>query len=219
MRYVLGGFVAGLLATGMAHAGETAHVRYHALARHMDAFEELAPELRDKVKLTVRVVTGKDLVQPVALWMTLDGKRYDLPVDDYGFVEVPRDPTIVAADPVIETNQPKGSFETKLAMLLQVPDHQRFHYADLRTATRQTDALIDKAAGLASFLVPSVKGVQFRCPPGAECTVVVHHTSQDEILHPDPEGRIRLPLSRSLEAENPLIEASIPLTVIEPLLD
>jgi hypothetical protein len=200
-------------------AAETANLRYHVLTRNFDSFEQVDPGLRDKVRLAVRIVTGAGNPRPVMLWMNYDGTRFDLPIDDYGFVEVPWNPDIVAADPLIETNQPKGSITTKLAMLLQVPDNQRFHYADLRAATAQTDALIDKAAGLASFLIPTVKGVQFRCAAVSGCSLVVHHPTGDEVLHPNDDGMIRLRLNHTLDNENPLIEAPRPVTVIEPLLD
>jgi hypothetical protein len=200
-------------------AAETANLRYHVLTRDFDAFEQLDPELRNKVRLAVRIVTHAGNTRPVMLWINHDGKRYDLPIDDYGFVELLRSPEIVADDPLVETNQPKGSISTKLAMLLQVPDSQRFHYADLRAATAQTDALIDKAAGLASFLIPTVKGVQFRCAAASDCLLVVHHPTGDEILRPNDDGMIRLRLNHTLDSENPLIEAPRPVTVIEPLLD
>jgi hypothetical protein len=202
-----------------ATAAETARLRYHDLTSRMDSFESLPAEARDRVRLTVRVVAEK-AAQPVQMWMSVNGQRYDLPIDDFGFIDVPRTPDVLSADPLIETNQPKGSIETKLAMILLLPDPQRFPYNAIRTAARQTDALIDKAAGLASFLVPSVKGVQFRCPKGdPSCVVVVHRRSGDETLRPDPEGRIRLDLTPTLDSEDPMIEASIPLRVVEPLLN
>jgi hypothetical protein len=120
---------------------------------------------------------------------------------------------------MIESNQPKGSIKTKLALLLLVPDQRRFHYADLQVATRQTNALIDKAAGLASFLLPSVTGVQFSCPAGTDCALTIHHPVGDETLRPSGDGKIRLALNPELDAEDPLIEASTPLAVIEPLTD
>lgn len=203
----------------VAQAEETDSLPYHVLTRHLSAFEELSPAERDKVKLTIRVVMAKLPTRPVRLWMTYDGQRYDLPVDESGFVQVPRNPGIIDADPVIESNQPKGTIQPKLALLLQVPDHQRFHYADLKIATGQTNTLIDKAAGLASFLLPSVTGVQFTCPATQDCLLTVHHPVGDEILRPGSDGKIRLSLNRKLDAEDPLIEASVPLPVIEPLTD
>jgi hypothetical protein len=198
-----------------AGAVETEHLRYHALTRHWAAFEELAPESRDRVRLSVRV-QAKHAGEPVDLWMDVAGQRYDLPVDAYGLVQVPRSPDIIAADPLVETNQPRGSIDTELALLLLVPDNQRFHYADLQAATDQTNALIKQAAGgLIAMFLPTVTGVEFNCPAGVDCTLVVHHAHGDEFLYAE-KGKIQLPLSPALKAENPLIEASVPLADIEP---
>lgn len=197
-------------------AVETEHLRYHTLTRHWSAFEELAPQARDRVRLSVRV-EAKNASGPVDLWMEVGGRRYDLPVDQHGLVQVPRSPDIIAADPVVQTNQPKGSIDTDLALLLLVPDNQRFHYADLQEAADQTNALIKQAAGgLIAMFLPTVTGVEFTCPTGTDCTIVVHRAEGDQVLHADAKGKIQLPLSPALKSENPLIEASAPLTDIEP---
>jgi hypothetical protein len=199
-----------------AGALETDHLRYHTLTRHWAAFEELAPEARDKVRLTVRVQSHATQ-GPVMLWMDVDGRHYDLPVDSYGLVQVPRTPDVIAADPVVQTNQPKGSIDTDLALLLMVPDARRFHYADLKAAADQTSQLIHQAAGgLISLFLPSITGVTFTCPAGTECSITLHRESGDETLRADRNGKITLPLEPALATENPLIEASVPLSDIEP---
>lgn len=202
-----------------AWALDSAHLRYHSLTRHWSAFEELAPEARNRVRLTVRV-DAPHATGPVAMWMEVGGHRYDLTVDSYGLVQVPRDADIIAADPLVESNQPRGSIETELALLLLVPDSQHFHYADLQAATDQTNALIHQAAGgLISMFLPTITGVTFTCPTGTDCAITVHHSASDEILHANQDGKILLPLSASLANENPLIEASLPLSDIEPASD
>ena len=203
-----------------ARALESAHLRYHSLTRHWSAFEELAPEARNRVRLTVRV-EAPHATQPVAMWMEVAGRRYDLAVDSYGLVQVPRDAAIIAADPVVESNQPRGSIETELALLLVLPDSQHFHYADLQAATDQTNALIRQAAGgLVSLFLPTVTGVTFTCPADtSDCAITVRRATGDEVLRADHEGKILLPLNPALAAENPVIEASVPLSDIEPASD
>ena len=200
-----------------AHALDTERMPYHSLTRHWSSFEELAPEARDKVRLTVRVQTKHAGTDPVVLWMDVGEHHYDLPVDSYGLVQIPRTPDLIAADPLVQTNQPKGSVDTELALLLLVPDNRQFHYADLKAATDQTSQLIRQAAGgLISLFLPSVTGVNFTCPTGTECSITLHRANGDEILRADRDGRIVLPLDPALAVENPLIEASVPLSDIEP---
>jgi len=202
-----------------AWALETAHLRYHTLTRHWSAFEELAPEARNLVKLTVRV-EAPHATQPVAMWMDVSGHHYDLTVDSYGLIQVPRTPDIIAADPVVESNQPRGSIETELALLLLLPDGQKFHYSDLQAATDQTNALIRQAAGgLVSMFLPTITGVNFKCPVGIDCSITLHRPAGDQVLHADKDGKIQLALDPALAAENPLIEASVPLSDIEPSSD
>lgn len=218
LRFISSLFLAFSLAAP-AWALETAHVRYHTLTRHWSSFEELAPEARNLVKLTVRVDAPHAAGQ-VAMWMDVGGQRYDLAVDTYGLVQVPRNADIIAADPVVESNQPRGSIDTELALLLVLPDSQRFHYADLQAATDQTNALIRQAAGgLVSMFLPTVTGVSFACPTGVDCAITVHRAAGDQILRADKDGKILLPLNPSLKAENPVIEASVPLSDIEPSSD
>ena len=202
-----------------AWALDTAHLRYHTLTRHWSAFEELSPEARNLVRLTVRV-DAPHATQPVSMWMEVSGHRYDLAVDSYGLVQVPRTADIIAADPMVESNQPRGSIETELALLLLVPDSQHFHYADLQAATDQTNALIRQAAGgLVAMFLPTITGVTFTCPTGTDCVLTVRHATGDEVLHANQDGKILLPLSPALAAENPVIEASAPLADIEPASD
>ena len=216
-------FITALLLTfslaAPAWALETAHLRYHTLTRHWSSFEELAPEARNLVKLTVRVDAPR-AAGPVAMWMEVGGRRYDLAVDSYGLIQVPRTADIIAADPLVESNQPRGSIETELALLLVLPDSQHFHYADLQAATDQTNALIRQAAGgLVSMFLPTVTGVSFTCPTGVDCAITIHRAAGDEILHADKDGKILLPLNSSLRSENPVIEASVPLSDVEPSSD
>lgn len=199
-----------------AWALDSAHLRYHTLTRHWASFEELAPEARNLVRLTVRV-DAPHATQPVAMWMDISGRRYDLTVDSYGLVQVPRSADIIAADPVVESNQPRGSIDTELALLLLVPDSQKFHYADLQAATDQTNALIRQAAGgLVSMFLPTITGVSFACPAGVDCAITIHSAAGDQVMRSDKDGKILLPLNKAMAAENPLIEASVPLSDIEP---
>jgi hypothetical protein len=208
-------FLAALARPALAF--DTERMPYHALTRHWSAFEELAPEARDKVRLTVRVQSKRSGPDPLVLWMDVGGRHYDLPVDSYGLVQVPRTPDLIAADPVVQTNQPKGSVDTELALVLLVPDSRQFHYADLKAATDQTSQLIHQAAGgLISLFLPSVTGVSFTCPTGTDCSITLHRAGGDQVLQADRDGKIRLPLDQALAAENPLIEASVPLSDIEP---
>ena len=210
----------GLLALAApVQAGETARLPYRILAEKIAAFEGVPAAERDRVDLTLSIRPKAPPAEPLRVWMELDGRRIDIPVDATGRMALRPTADLATASPMVETNQPKGTLDLELSLSLRLPDPTRFRYADLRASAAQIDALVKRAAGSWGLFTPAATRVLFTCAQPAHCSLTLHRRQGPEVRLPDEQGRIALALTAALDAENPDIQASGSFTRIAAASD
>lgn len=179
---------------------------YEQLARFYDKKE------RDRLILrtTLRPEKGSRLQEPVRIRLATKEGVTDIPVtaDAYEF-ELPYDRGLVDQGAVLEINQPGDSFSVRVQIGMKVPETSSFAYAEIVAAFEQFNKLIDKEAGVLSFVAPSAKAVRVFC--GADCRVTLSSAGGDRILTADGEGRVTIPNDRKLRRENPTVQISKPI--------
>jgi len=196
-------------------AAETAKISYHALAELPAKFEAVPAAERDRVRLILRVLSKDAGHAPITMVAELPDRKIDIAVAPNGDLTLPSDPGLAAADPVFMTNQPKGSLDLDFEFAAVLPNPTDFRYADLTLAATQANRLVEREAGVMSWMAPEVKGMLFTCDGAPGCVLTVHRAAGDRIYSPNAAGIIALKFDKELAAENPQITAPRPFAEVE----
>lgn len=205
----------GLMLPAVAMADETAKIAYHALAELPTKFDAVPVAERDRVRLILRVISKNADHAPIVMTAEMPDRKIEIRVAANGDFELPRDPALAAADPTFMINQPKGTLDLDFEFAALLPNPVDFRYADLALAAGQANKLVEREAGMMSFLAPEVKGMLFTCDGAPGCVLTVHHASGDRAYPPDAAGIIALKFDKELAAENPRITATRPFAAVE----
>jgi hypothetical protein len=163
------------------------------------------------LRLSVQPTNEKQpLDTPVTMVVTAPEGRVDLPVDADNAVDIPFRPDWVQAGATVTVNQAASTYNMKAQIGMKVtPGTTRIAYADVKAAFDQFDKLIEKEAGVASFLAPSAKTLRLVC--GRDCTVTLEGTKGPRVLTADQKGRVNVPNDKGLVKENPVLVVSRPV--------
>ncbi|MDQ2659202.1 MAG: hypothetical protein M3Y03_02155 [Verrucomicrobiota bacterium] len=132
-----------------------------------------------QIALTMLAAAG-----PVTLTLLPNGELQDFPMTD----------ELLAENPVIETNQPKGSIVILSAVAVQLPDALHHTGAELRRLLAEGNAAMKKQAGPFDATAPQGTGFIFEFPRGSQPALIVTESTGPKTLAPDPEGKFHLPI-------------------------
>lgn len=150
------------------------------------------------------------LAEPVTMVAVAPDGPAPLSVGDDNVVDIPYRPEWVAANVAVTVNQAPASYVMRAQIGMKLPsDTTSLSYADVKAAFDQFDRLIDKEAGVVSFLAPSAKTVRFVC--GTDCTVTLEGGKGVRVLKADDKGRVNIPNDKALARENPTLTVNRPV--------
>ncbi|MFV3076256.1 DUF2987 domain-containing protein [Niveispirillum fermenti] len=148
---------------------------------------------------------------PVTMVISTPEGQMPLVVDgDDQEVEMPFRPDWVAVRATVTINQAEGSYKMRAQIGMKLPAAAAFPYADVKQAFDQFGKLIDREAGVVSFLAPSPRTLRVVCGP--DCTATLDGAKGRRVLKADNRGRINIPNDRNLARENPTLTFSHPVS-------
>ena len=214
--------VAALICFGLAsvsHADTTnAVIPYKA----MDDLCQIAGSAdQSKLMVQVFVASTNKTVRPADIVLTVQSAsqgKIPVTVSTNGqIVDFPHRKELVAENPSIVVNQPKGTLN--LFIGYQIPlEGLRFRYARLGHATAEANKMIKSQAGMASMLAPKAQGVLFVFPKKSSepAKVALLTAAGRKEFVADKDGRVKLKLEESLLFENPEVQLSEKPDVVLP---
>jgi hypothetical protein len=192
----------------LAHAEDREWVPYKKVidAIKLDQFYALPAAERDKVKVSARFQPKNKALPLSSVKLTLvhaEG-RLALPLDSEGRINLPFNPKWIAEDAKIWTSLPKdekAGIGFEVAAVL--PDALQWNYATVMGSVTQTNALIDKLAGMMRIFAPTMKLVNLKFNKQAQLTI--QSKGGEKRYATDAKNQITLKLDPALLAENPLV--------------
>lgn len=166
---------------------------------------------RSKVAVRIRITSKNASVKASAIALTIDSKtagQIPVPIGPDGSVgSFPRTDALRKENPLILTNQPKGTLALGVDMGIVVPPTDSFPYARLSEGLAEVNATIKKQSGVLGMFVGSVNRAIFvlNDPAG---TVTINAKAGPRPLKADAEGKVALALDPALVKENPTVTVS-----------
>lgn len=128
-----------------------------------------------------------------------------------GGVAFPLRDDLLAENPPVTSNQPRGSLTLSVTLALRTPSATRVPAAELRAALDAVDAwLAEQPAGKSRG---RARGAAFRFPPGAGASITVRGASERFLLA-DAQGRIVLMRDPDLNHASDIELSQLPLEVL-----
>lgn len=175
---------------------------------YLDKFYSAPPEMRDKVKLLVKVQPENKNYKSSDLVLTIvhSEAKEPIPISAEGSIDLVPNPAWIKEGAIIYTNLPKGekssvtsSFEAK------VPDTLQTNYISLMASVKQWNNLMKEYAGMLRFMAPTFTGVEFHYTKPAQQSVQIMTKSGPKVFTANAKGDIDLALDESLMKENPTL--------------
>lgn len=160
----------------------------------MVAVESSEPEVKaSQISLTIQASKG-----PIKLSLGSDGEIRDFPMSW----------ELLGENPLILSNQPKGTLRLRVAINLKVPDELIFSYGRLNELLQEANAAIRKQAGEFAQMAPQGKGLIFEFEGKGQPTITVTSGSGSKTLRPDSNGDVTLPIDSESLADNATVKLS-----------
>jgi hypothetical protein len=199
---------------------ENARLPYHEIYRIQQAQAALAKD-HQNLALVLQIHSVLPNVKPSDIQASIDAKsgRIPVPIGANGSISVPEREDLLAEDPWIIVNQPKGSMELNwhagLSPALARNLTNFIHYGPLMRAVRECDDVQEKMRQFfpaAPRLTMVGLKIAFRQPDAA---VIIHTKSGPRKLPSDALGELLIPLDEDLLAEDPLMTLTATPAAVE----
>lgn len=155
----------------------------------------------DRLVPVERVESQAEGVRPGDIRITIHAKSgaIAVPVSADGSIEFPATQALLAENPPVETNQPKGSLALIVRVGLRVPATLDVPWSDLAAALQQADELFAKTS---SGSGGHVRGIEIQFDKGAPASLTVSGKTE-RLLTADESGSILLMRDSMVESEHP----------------
>ena len=183
------------------------------------SFLAMPPAQRDKLVMQVRLVhvNGADR-SGIHAWVLDGDKKYTVPLAADGSLPDTPNQDWIARDLQLQTDQPKGSVRTQVAVLMRPPGGQRIGAAYLRSGVAQAQAALTAGARqvggyMATFAVPALRVVKIRL---AGCCNGTATGLGAAVLRQGADGNVAVPVKLLDANADALLTVSAPVTEIDP---
>lgn len=188
------------VAAGEPTSGATPYLALYqvlAPARSIRAYDHLLAIERVESKLPgVRA-------QDIRITIRARGGAIAVPVAADGSVDFPASDELQAENPVVETNQPKGSLMLTVHAALRVPDSLRVPWSEVDAGLRQAEELFAKTSeGSAANAKP--RGVEILFDGSGPASVTLAGKSE-LLLQAGADGRTLVTRDMVVESERPVL--------------
>lgn len=164
------------------------------------------PKLRALVTLQSKAGAAKQ--KPITMVVQAKSGPINVAVSEDGEIRnFPMSAELLKENPMVQSNQPKGSSQLRVDFAAVLPDRLSYSYRELAQLLDDANAEMKKQAGMLSMVMPSAKALSFEFGGGGKQTVTIKR-AEPQVLTADGNGAVRLEIDKKLAAEDPQVIAS-----------
>lgn len=209
--------LATALLADLAHAQAPLEgTRYAVLYQALETAD--AARRFDRLVAIQRVESKLDGVKPNQIKIVIRSSNgdMDVPVKGDGEIAFPVTADLLDENPVVVTNQPRGSLTLSVTLALRLPAASRVPVESLLAALAQADALLARRTGAGT--PGRVVGVEFQFAAGTPGGITLRGANERWLM-PDASGRVRLMRVGDLDTGVTEIELAARPALVLPYLD
>jgi hypothetical protein len=158
-------------------------------------------------------------VAPADTTLTIQSQNgpINVPISKDGAVEnFPISNLLLAENPLIVSNQPKGSLDLALQIRIPVPNQKRFRYSELVGGLREANHLFRKAMGVLAIFAPQTRDLTFVFASSGnerpQVTVLWNGSPERKVA--DDDGMLTLRVNESAKENPEVLVSDIPEKIL-----
>jgi hypothetical protein len=173
----------------------------------------------DRLSARQRVQSRIAGVRPITIEIKILAKTgvQTVPISDTGNMAFPMSAALLAENPTVQSNQPKGSLILSATMEVKLPTGLSMDYADLYASALQADAALKKLGQ--NLSARRIRAIEFEFSGDMPAKIEIHHERAEELLLADDRGMILLRVDETLKARGARVVFSRPPDAARPHLD
>lgn len=158
----------------------------------------------------------QDRPLPIDLKMELryGATRQPVVLERDGRFSLPLRADWAAGEAALWINQPKNVVGISLDFGARLPPTTTTTYGRLMESLPLMERIVKQQAGMMSFMVPSLKGVDLTYAAGTIQTAVIGTGASGKTLRSDAQGHLRMPLDPALPASTPVVLSAMPMALL-----
>ncbi|HEV2606459.1 MAG TPA: DUF2987 domain-containing protein [Xanthomonadaceae bacterium] len=139
--------------------------------------------------------------------------RQPIALDHDGRFSLPLRADWAAGDAALWVNQPRSMVGISMSLTARLPQTTNTTYGRLLEGLSVTERIVEQQAGMMSFMVPKLQGMDLTYAGGTVQTAKVGSGASAKTLHSDSQGRLRLPFDSALPASTPVVLSALPVSL------
>ena len=158
-------------------------------------------------------------VAPADTTLTIQSQNgpINVPVSRDGAVEnFPISTELLAENPLVVSNKPKGSLDLALQIRIPVPNQKRFKYSELVGGLKEANHLFRKALGILAIFAPQTKDLTFVFASSGsdrpQVTVLWNGSPETRVA--DDEGMLTIRINESTKENPEVLVSAIPQKIL-----
>ncbi|CAA9269327.1 MAG: hypothetical protein AVDCRST_MAG42-3352 [uncultured Chthoniobacterales bacterium] len=194
-------------ATPQAQAQEGGQVPYATIHKVVSRAGQVKhPKVRAIV--TLQSKTGAAKQKPITMVIQAKSGPINVAVSEDGEIRnFPISAELLKENPMVQSNQPKGSSQLRVDLEAVLPDGLSYSYRELSQLLDDASAEMKKQAGMLSMMMPRPKALSFEFGGGGKQTVTIKR-AEPQVLNADANGAVLLEIDKKLAAEDPQVVVS-----------
>lgn len=215
MKFLLAAFLS-LFAVG-AFSQEPVRVPYSSL------YQALAPGLQiaqfDRLIARQRIVSRRPDVRPETIKVRILAKAgaIDVSASEIGDISFPMTEALLAENPLVESNQPKGSLSLSATMELKLPSELLVPYSEFYAAARQAQQAIDQMGGGLSGR--KIRSIEFEFDRTLGARMELLDSRAEELVYANQLGLLELRVDEELVKRGVQVKFSHRARAARPHID
>jgi hypothetical protein len=144
-----------------------------------------------KLHATQRIVSRMPEIKPQQINVQILARAgvINVPIDDLGRAQFPLTKALLAENPMVRSNQPKGSLSVSATMELALAGKLRMSYQELIDAVREAEQAVSE---LSAMQGRKIQTIEFEFAPSDNAQLQLNDDRSEEILMADQRGLIRV---------------------------
>lgn len=189
------------------HAQEFGQVPYATFHKVISRAQQVKhPKVRAFVTLESKAGAAKQ--KPITMVVQAKSGPINVAVSEDGEIRnFPVSAELLTENPMVQSNQPKGTSQLRVGLEAVLPDRLSYSYRELAQLLDDANAEMKKQAGILSVMMPRVKALSFEFGGAGKQTVTIKR-AEPQVLNADANGAVRLAIDKKLAAEDPQVVVS-----------
>ena len=156
---------------------------------------------------------GQPLPPDLKMELRFGTTRQPIMLDHDGRFSLPLRADWASGDAALWVNQPKSMVGVSLSFTARLPQATNTTYGRLMESLSIMERIVKQQAGMMSFMVPKLQGMDLTYAAGGVQTAMVGSGATAKTLRSDAQGRLRMPFDPAIPASTAVVLSALPVSM------